>query len=97
MKLVFGVDRDPGVIEDSGARTKSGTLRFNPVRVALGPGPEGAICGDCTHFYRVGGVAGRYYKCDLRKNTGGPATDHRVRWPACAKYEERSEGEEEAL
>jgi len=29
-----------------------------------------------------------YYKCSLRKNTHGPATDHRVNWDACMKFED---------
>ena len=91
-KLVFGRDRDPSVVDEflhvNAARTKSGSLRTNPL-LALGPGPEGAMCGTCGHLYRVGGVAGRYYKCDLRKSTGSASTDHRVRWPACVRYVER--------
>ena len=90
-RLLFGRDRDPGVQEEfigarGAARTKGGSLRTNPL-LALGPGPEGAICGTCVHLYRVGGVAGRYYKCALRKATRSASTDHRVRWPACVRYE----------
>lgn len=86
-RIVFGRDRDPGVVEEVVGRSKSGTLTSNPCRVAFGPGPDGTVCGDCTHLYLVGGVAGRYYKCDLRRNTGGPATDHRVGWPSCARFQ----------
>lgn len=35
-----------------------------------------------------GHTAGTYYKCDLRRVTGGPATDHRTSWPTCAKFEQ---------
>ena len=87
---VFGLDRDPGVTGEMAERSKSGTPKRNPVVAALGPGPEGRICRDCSHLFRVGGVAGRYYKCDLRKVTSGAATDHRVRWPSCAAFEERT-------
>ena len=83
---VFGVDRDPEAI--AGGRTKSGTPKTNPCLVAFGPGPAGRQCAECTHFSRVGGVGGRYYKCDLRRGTSGAATDHRVRWPACGRFEE---------
>lgn len=47
---------------------------------------EGNICGNCAHFIRkkMGAI---YFKCDLTKITGGPATDWRVNWPACGKFE----------
>ena len=56
----------------------------NPMVVSCGPGPEGAICRDCAHLMEYQ-QANRWYKCGLRK-PGGPKTDHRVRWPACAKF-----------
>jgi hypothetical protein len=87
--LVFGVDRDPGVPEESKDRTKSGTLRHNPLLAVYGPGPEGMTCGKgkgCAHLYLQGGVSGHYLKCSLRLNTSGPGTDHRSRWPACGRY-----------
>jgi hypothetical protein len=89
-KLVFGRDRDPGVTEELVERTKSGTPKTNPMLAFAGAGPEGKTCASCLHLFRVGGVAGRYYKCELRRVTGGPATDHRVRWPACSRYEEEA-------
>jgi hypothetical protein len=97
-KLTFGVDRDPAVVEEavergaarsSNGKGRLGALKVNPMLAVVGPGPDGAICRDCIHLFRVGGVAGRYYKCDLRRVSSGPATDHRVRWPACAKFEAR--------
>lgn len=86
VQLTFGIDRDPGEVVIG--HTKSGTPTSNPCVIAYGPGPGGKTCGDCAHLFMQGGVAGRYYKCGLRLNTGGPATDHRVRWPACAKFED---------
>lgn len=86
-RLVFGRDRDPDVVDEVIGRSASGVRTSNPCVIAFGPGPEGATCSDCVHLFRVGGVAGRYYKCDLRRVSSGPATDHRVRWPACARYE----------
>lgn len=83
-KLVFGVDRDPGEVVVG--RSKSGALTSNPCVAAYGPDPEGRQCKDCKHLFMQGGVAGRYYKCDLRVITGGPASDHRYRWPACARF-----------
>lgn len=58
----------------------------NPMVRAFGPGPEGARCRDCRHL-RMKSFARTYYKCNLRVDTNGPGTDHRVRWPACAKFE----------
>lgn len=82
-RLTFGVDRDPGSI--AGARTNDGTFRTNPCVAAYGPGPEGKRCGDCAHLI-AHRFAKTYYKCDLRVQTASAASDHRVRWPACARF-----------
>lgn len=58
----------------------------NPLLIRLGPGPEGATCGGCVHLFAKR-YAGTYHKCELRGDTNGPGTDHRVRWPACGRYE----------
>lgn len=42
-------------------------------------------CGNCTH-HKKREMGGTYHKCDLYE-THGPATDIRVSWPACEKYE----------
>lgn len=47
-------------------------------------------CGNCTHFY-IHGRAGRYFKCDLNRCSGGPGTDWKFKWPACGKFEERKD------
>lgn len=86
-RLVFGRDRDPGVIEEAVPRGKGGQLQGNPCVIAFGAGPEGATCRTCIQLYAQPGVAGRFLKCAMRRNTSGPATDHRAGWPACAKYE----------
>ena len=75
--------------------TRRDALGFSPpsepieyVRV-YGPGPEGRTCKTCRHlYYRQ--FSKRYYKCAYREETGGPGSDHRVGWNACAKYEEAS-------
>lgn len=59
----------------------------NPLIPAYGPGPEGKICKNCTHFFRKQ-LSRVYRKCDLRKHTNGPGSDHKANWPACGKYEE---------
>ena len=62
----------------------------NPLVAVYGPGPEGAKCKTCDRLtYHT--CRKRFYKCTLRKITRGPATDHLVNWPACAKYQPRSE------
>lgn len=43
-------------------------------------------CGSCAHHRLRGNVAGRFHKCDLNL-TGGPATDLRVSWPACTRWD----------
>jgi hypothetical protein len=56
---------------------------INPCIAVFGPGPEGALCRKCSHLYHNG----RFLKCDLRAHTNGAATDHKARWPACAKFQ----------
>lgn len=58
----------------------------NPCIRVYGAGPEGKRCKHCAHLY-VKTYSNRYFKCDLRKNTNGPATDHKMNWAACAKFE----------
>lgn len=61
--------------------------KANPLIPIYGSGPNGATCRTCIHLFQVPGVAGHYLKCDLRRNTSGPGTDHRAKWLACGKYE----------
>ena len=58
----------------------------NPLIAVFGPGPGGARCKTCRHLF-CNERSRRYYKCDLRRCSHGPATDHRINWPACGKYE----------
>ncbi len=60
----------------------------NKMRLAYGPGPRGKRCKECVWLvgWRYANV---YYKCRLRGMTHGPATDHRVNWKACGKFEQR--------
>lgn len=48
-------------------------------------------CGSCAHHHVQGGTKGRYHKCDLT-TTRGPASDIRVGWPACNRWESDQDG-----
>ncbi len=62
----------------------------NPCVRLYGYGPEGETCKTCGLLI-VNPFAGRrYYKCDLRRMSRCAATDHRVSWRACGKWEEGS-------
>jgi hypothetical protein len=58
----------------------------NPCVRLWGPGPDGATCKTCAHLVSYQ-WSKRYYKCDLRRMSACAATDHRVAWRACGKYE----------
>lgn len=55
--------------------------------------PAGETCGSCEH-HRVKRWSGTYHKCALTPDTRGPATDIRVRWPACEKWRANTPKEE---
>ena len=62
-------------------------LDSNPCVYWYGNGPDGKKCKTCSKLtYKQ--RTKRYYKCTERTITAGAATDHRVNWNACAKYEE---------
>ncbi len=65
------------------------STKKNPMISVYGPGPEHQICKNCAFLAGIG-AASTYYKCRLRTNTHGAKTDHRVRWPACSKFEQRT-------
>lgn len=47
--------------------------------------PMGESCGSCGHC-RTKSYAGTYFKCALWKDSKGPGTDLRKKWPACEKW-----------
>lgn len=55
-----------------------------------GTGPEGETCGTCANTVYVQ-YAKRYYKCKLVNYTSGPATDIRLKTPACRHWEPRED------
>lgn len=78
-----------GQISRAEAEKKAGiTHQENPCVALYGKDAMGRSCRYCSHLYAKQ-LAKRYYKCDLRKNTCGLGTDHRVNWPACGRYERR--------
>lgn len=83
-QLVFGeISRDE-------AEKKFGiAAQPNPCLKLYGADPMGRSCKWCAHLvpHRMGRT---YYKCDLRKMTHGPGSDHRQKWPACGKYERKN-------
>jgi hypothetical protein len=70
-------------------QTKSPEM-LNPCVRLYGLGPEGERCKNCTHLF-ARHMGNTYWKCDLRKCTRGPGSDHRVNWPACGKFERKPE------
>lgn len=53
-----------------------------------GSGPAGETCATCKHSYlhhRSGSK--NWYKCALVKPTRGAATDLRLKWAACSRWE----------
>ncbi len=63
----------------------------NPCISLYGTGPEKQTCKGCIHLRYPLQYSAKHWKCDLRKLSHGTATDHRVGWPACARYEKRTE------
>ena len=65
----------------------------NQLVVEVGPGPEGATCKPCLFLMRLDHHGHNYYKCAMRgQPTHGTATDHRQKWPACARITPRPDG-----
>jgi hypothetical protein len=57
----------------------------NPMVRKFGVDLEGRKYKGCD-FIVANQCSKRYYKCKLRGVTSGPGTDHRLSWPACAKW-----------
>lgn len=61
----------------------------NPCTRLYGAGPATKQCGECKHFLRLSYHNKTYRKCDLRKITHGPGSDHKAMWQACGKFEQQ--------
>ena len=60
---------------------------------AFGP-REGKHCKDCRLLIRKVLRSGRvFFKCTLVGDTGGPGTDFKANWDACAKFIPRQQRE----
>lgn len=66
--------------------TNGKTPKANPM-IAVYGSKAGYRCKQCVHLLGRE-FAKTYWKCELRKITHSPATDHRKNWPACGKFEE---------
>lgn len=87
MNIVNKVDLFGNEVKEATTiKNKSGSFNFNPCIPIYGPGPTGTRCKSCKFLVRKQ-YSKNYYKCELRGDTNGPATDHRVNWPSCGKYE----------
>lgn len=80
----------PITVPEKPAKTDKGV---NPCLAVYGTGPEGQKCKGCTLIAAIG-VSKNYYKCRLRKLTHSASSDHKLRWPACGKFEQREAGED---
>lgn len=60
----------------------------NPMVRIHGPGPKGAICGQCAHL-EGWAYAKTYWKCSKRGDlTHGSKTDQKKTWQACGLFKE---------
>ena len=68
-------------------RYESRLKKVNPMVLKYGADPNNRRCKDCKHLQgcRQSKV---WYKCLLRGVSHSEATDHRVNWEACSKFEE---------
>jgi hypothetical protein len=70
----------------------TGPPAVNPCIALYGQGPAMQCCKGCVHLrYAPARRVARYWKCDLRQLSHGAATDHKVNWPACGRYEKREQ------
>ncbi len=63
------------------------------LRHHVGNGPEGQVCKHCTYLERQDFSSAVVYKCSiwmmLTRMKSSAASDWRLKWPACAKFEKR--------
>jgi hypothetical protein len=82
VKDLFGEEIREPVLTSAGKVKRKPTLAHG-YAAPPGMGPENETCGTCAHSHSPGGHAKNYWKCALVRHTNGPATDIRLRSPAC--------------
>ena len=55
--------------------------------MGAGLGPDGETCGSCKHSNPEQWRDGRYIKCAVMRRSRSEATDIRLKWRACARWE----------
>ena len=71
----------------SSARQNLNVARgLHPMGMRLGNLHEFASCGNCRHHVSRS-YSRTYHKCSKTRQSGGPATDIRLKWPACELWE----------
>jgi hypothetical protein len=80
-QLYFYLNQDGQLVNVKDVRKK-----LNPLIRSFGEGPKGQRCKNCKHLYGKQ-YSKIYYKCELRGDTNGTKTDHKINWPACGKFE----------
>lgn len=58
---------------------------------AYGIGTAGVKCKSCRLLLRHRPGRKTYFKCELRKFTRGPGSDHRANWQSCSRYQIKEE------
>jgi hypothetical protein len=71
-------------------RAKAKTGQAKGSAAPIGSGPKDETCKSCRHAY-ARRFAKTYWKCDLVKETGGPGSDIRLKWKACARWKAKQE------
>jgi hypothetical protein len=91
----FGIEPQPLGPKDTRSYTRRLTIRNNallaggrhPATGLTLRYPEGETCGTCEHLLPSGNGNKTWYKCGLVPYTSSIATDIRLKWPACIKWE----------
>lgn len=88
-ELTFGTPPTEEQLREA-KRLRSIDKRIGSMHRKFGTTPD-QRCGACTHLVRRE-MAGTYFKCSLYGDTHGPATDWRLRWPACGRFVHNNDG-----
>lgn len=82
LSMIEGYEYDP----PSPMQLASENRKFKKPVEMFGLGPTGKTCKTCKH--RFGNTRNKtWYKCEKWHISSSIATDIRLKWPACGKYE----------